>query len=101
MKVQFVRTGGFAGMRLAATIDSSTLPADEAQALKTELETANFFSLPAQLTSPAGGADRFQYEITVEDGGKKHTIETGETSMPETLQPFVQHVELLARSSRR
>ncbi len=100
MRIQFVRSGGFAGMRLAATIDSSNLPAEEVQALKNELQTANFFNLPARLTGSSGGADRFQYEITVEDGGKKHTIETGESSMPDSLQPFVQHVEALARTSR-
>lgn len=100
MRFNFVRTGGFAGMRIAATIDSDSLTDDEAQTLQSELQQANFFNLPEQIKSLAG-ADRFQYEIVVEVGGKKHRVETGEADMPEALQPLVQHLELLARSSRR
>lgn len=101
MRVNFVRTGGFAGLRLEAVVDSDSLPEEEARLLKTELDNACFFDLPSKLTSRSGGADRFQYEITVEDGNTQHTIETGETAIPEPLLPFIQHVEILARSTRR
>ncbi len=100
MRYQFVRTGGFAGMRLAATIDSSDLPPQEAQALQQELEAAKFFSLPNQIKGQGGGADRFQYEITVDDGKRQHSVEVGEAAMPDSLQPLVQHLESLARTRR-
>jgi hypothetical protein len=100
MRIHFVRTGGFAGMRLASTIDSEMLPEDEVQALQSELDNARFFELPAQLTVGGGGADRFQYEITIEDGRNKHTIEAGESGLPGHVQPLVQHLERLARTSR-
>lgn len=100
MRIHFVRTGGFAGMRLESNIDSASLPQDEAQALKTELENAHFFALPDQLTAKVGGADRFQYEITVEDGGNRHSVQAGEAALPDTLQPLVQHLEMLARTRR-
>jgi len=101
MRIHFARTGGFAGMRLASTIDSDALPMEEAQALQSELENARFFELPAQLSGTSGGADRFQYEITVEDGRRKHTIEASETGIPADVQPLVQHLERLARTSRK
>ena len=47
-----------------------------------------------------GGADRFQYEITVEDGNQTHTIAAGESAVPNHLQPLVQHLERLARTRR-
>ncbi len=100
MRIQFVRTGGFAGMRLAGTIDSDTLPEDEAQALQKELDNAHFFELPSQLSGEAGGADRYQYEITVDDGRKTHKIEAGEAALPQQVQPLVQHLERLARTQR-
>ncbi len=107
MRIQFVRSGGFAGMRLAGTIDTSTLSRDEAQALQTELDNAHFFELPAQLSegSSTGGTgsperDRYQYEITVEDGGKTHTVVAGESAIPGNLRPLVQHLEQLVRGSR-
>ena len=101
MRIHFVRTGGFAGMRLANTIDSEELPEEELQALKSELDNAHFFELPPLMSGETGGADRFQYEITVEDGRQKHTVTAGETSLPGNLQPLVQHLELLARTNRK
>jgi hypothetical protein len=101
MRIQFVRTGGFAGMRLASTIDSDALPEEEVQALQSEIDNAHFFELPTQFSETGGGADRFQYEITVEDGHKKHTIEAGESALPGHVQPLIQHLERLARTARK
>src|SRR5512146_1666739 len=98
MRIQFARTGGFAGMRLAGTIDTSTLDRDEAQTLQKELDNADFFELPAQLTGGSSTErDRFQYEITVEDGGKKHIVVAGESAIPDTLYPLIRHLEQLVR----
>jgi hypothetical protein len=101
MRFHFVRTGGFAGLRLTATIDSDALPEEESEMLMDELDNANFFELPPVLHEPSEGADRFQYEITVEEEEKSHTIAAGEAAVPENLQPLVQHLERLARSSHR
>ncbi|RPJ43446.1 MAG: hypothetical protein EHM21_11530 [Chloroflexi bacterium] len=100
MRIHFSRTGGFTGMRLAITIDSDALPEDEVQMLQSELDNAHFFELPIHLSQEGSGADRFQYEITVEDGSKKHTITAGETALPGHVQPLVQHLERLARTAR-
>lgn len=100
MRYQFVRSGGFAGLRLAATIDSDDLPEEDASMLAEELDSARFFLLPNRLDDQDIGADRFQYEIMVDDGSRQHTVEAGESSLPETLQPLVQHLERLARTRR-
>lgn len=101
MRLHFVRTGGFAGLRLAATIDTEVLPEEECELLMDELDNANFFELPSVLEAPYGGADRFQYEVTVEREEDQHTVEAGEAAVPENLQPLLQHLERLARKSRR
>jgi hypothetical protein len=101
MRIHFVRTGGFAGMRLANTIDSEELPEEEIQALVSELDNANFFELPQFLSGGQGGADRFQYEITVDDGRQKHTVAAAESSLPGNVQPLVQHLERLARTNKK
>lgn len=100
MHIQFVRTGGFAGLRMATEIDSESLSPEELQMLREALDNAQFFNLPEQMMSDMRGADRFQYEITVEDGGRQHTVQTNEASMPEEMQPLVSQLELLARSRR-
>jgi hypothetical protein len=74
MRFHFVRTGGFAGLRLAATIDTEVLPEEECELLMDELDNANFFELPSVLEASSGGADRFQYEVTVERDEDQHTI---------------------------
>jgi hypothetical protein len=101
MQIHFVRTGGFAGIRLESAIDSETLPEDESQALLSELGEAHFFELPARLGNSGSGADRFQYEITVEDGPRKHTVAASESAWPDHVQPLVQHLDRLARMMRR
>lgn len=101
MRIEFVRTGGFAGLRMATTIDIDSLPPEDAQEIQDALEEAHFFSLPPELNDVSRGVDRFQYEITVDDGDQKHTVQGGETALPEHLQPLVQKLEWLARTHRR
>ncbi len=100
MKASFERTGGFAGLRMAVTIESESLAPEERSRLAENLASGRFFDLPAKLTSPPGGADRFQYRITVEEPGRKHTVEFGEAAAPEELQPLIQQLTRLARSAK-
>jgi hypothetical protein len=100
MQVHFVRTGGFAGIRLATSVDAADLSADEARVLEEEIQAARFFDLPEQARGAGNEVDQFQYKITVEQGGTSHTIEVGESSIPETLRPLVEHLSNLARTRR-
>lgn len=81
-------------------IDSDALPPKEARSIMDEVRQSGFFQLPAQVKSGAGGADRFQYTITILDGSAAHTVEVGEADMPEALRPLVQHLDQLARTRR-
>lgn len=98
MRIKIERSGGFAGMLLKATIDTETLPSEQAQELKALLDAAHFFELPAKIPGSSTGADRFQYKIAVEAEGRTHTVETGEESAPSTLQPLLRRLVVLARS---
>ncbi|MBF8284669.1 MAG: hypothetical protein HW378_3584 [Anaerolineales bacterium] len=42
MRIEFVRTGGFAGMRMATTVNTETLPPDEARVLRESVDAARF-----------------------------------------------------------
>ena len=100
MRIEYERTGGFAGMRLAATIDTATLPADQAGALHSAVEAAHFFDLPARIPSRSGVADQFLYHVAIEDVGKRHTVDVGETAAPPALQALLQQLTQLAQSAR-
>lgn len=98
MRIQFERTGGFAGMRIAVSVDTASLPADEARELIELVEAAQFFGLPPDIQSPTG-ADQFHYKLTVEAEGRQHTIEAGDAAAPERLQPLFLKLTRLARRS--
>lgn len=92
-------------MRLATTIDSTTLPSDQAKALQGLVEAAHFFDLPAQIPAPAKAAsalpaDQFHYRVTIESEGKRHTVEAGEAAGSPALQALLQELMIRARSAR-
>ncbi len=101
MRIHFERTGGFAGMRMTATVNTESLSSEEARDLHEMVEAAGFFDLPAVITTPTPGADRFHYKLTVEAEGRQHTVEMGEAAVPEALRPLLQRLTAMARSARR
>jgi hypothetical protein len=98
MRIQFERTGGFAGMRTAATIDTNSLSPGDRQELQQLVEAAGFFKLPPEVAGRPQRADQFQYKLTVESEGQQHTVEVGEASAPESLRPLLRKLTALARS---
>lgn len=110
MRIDYERTGGFAGMRLATTFDTDTLPADQAGTLQGLIAEAHFFDLPAQPSAPQlsapqspappQAADQFHYHVTIEAKGKRHTVDVGEAAASPALQALLQRLTLLARSAR-
>lgn len=100
MRIDFERTGGFAGMRLAAAIDTETFPADQSAALQKLIDEAHFFDLPAKIPTPPNVADQFNYRVTIKSASKRYTVEVGETSASPELQALLQELTLLARSAR-
>jgi len=100
MRIHFERTGGFAGMRMTATVNTESLSSEEARDLQEMVEAAGFFDLPAVITTPTPGADRFYYKLTVEAEGRQHTVEMGEAAVPEALRPLLQRLTAVARSAR-
>ncbi|MGH7548131.1 MAG: protealysin inhibitor emfourin [Gemmatimonadales bacterium] len=100
MNISFERSGGVAGMRVTAAINSDTLPDAEASELKQLVDRAGFFDLPAS-SGPSGGADQFVYRVTIETEGRRHTVETTDAAAPPALQPLLAWLHQAARRSRR
>jgi hypothetical protein len=97
MQIAFERSGGFAGVTLGVSVDTATLPPGEAQEIEGLVRQANFFEIPSQSQTAGRGADRFQYDLTISDGSQRHHVTVGETAVPDTLRPLVQHLTELAR----
>jgi hypothetical protein len=97
MRIDFERSGGFAGMVTSKVVDSTTLSSDQANQLRQLVDAADFFRLPPTITTRAVQPDRFQYRLTVEDNGKQHTVEVGEQAVPGTLRPLLDWITTAAR----
>lgn len=100
MRINFERTGGFMGTHLAVELLTDQMAPAEANELETLVDSSQFFDLPPVLKAPPGGADRYQYKLTVERGDQFHTVETSESATPQTLQPLIEHLTKVARSQR-
>ncbi len=101
MRISIERTGGVAGITIAATIDTKDLPQDDAQKLRQMVEEADFFNLPSKITSRSPQPDRFQYELKAEQNGQQHTVTVSEEVMPAKLRPLVKWLMEAAREKRK
>lgn len=100
MKISFERTGGFAGMSVAITVEVDSLPEPDAAALRKLVKDADFFNLVE--TRPGRAiSDGFQYTITVEGDDQQRSLQVTDTSVPDKLRPLLDYLSLRARSQRR
>lgn len=75
MKITVKRTGGFAGLtETLGMVDTTILDSGRARNIELKVSDLGFFSLPQNIPGSEIGADLFQYEITVLDRGRSHTV---------------------------
>ncbi len=101
MRISIERSGGIAGITVRTTIDEKDLTPDEALKLRRLVEQADFLNLPQKITPRSARPDRFQYELSLEESGKRHTVTTSEEAMPENLKPLAKWLMEKARQSRK
>jgi hypothetical protein len=95
--VKFERTGGFAGIRLAAEFDLDDLPADQAKQIREILDDTNFEGLPERILGSRAMPDGFTYAITASAGKRRHSLLTDDGSLPEKLAPLIDLLTQIAR----
>lgn len=96
MYIYFKRSGGFTGIPVQAEVDTSSLPADQAEAIENMLVDAHFFELPSDPTQ-VNEADRFSYELKVVSDEVEHTVYFSEQNAPVEINTLVRHLTILAR----
>jgi len=97
-KIHYERTGGFAGIRLAAEIDVNELPEDQKHEILELLDKMDFDELPEKLVKKMPIPDEFVYSITVEADDKKYNVTGGESSLPQEMVPLL---EILGRITKQ
>ncbi len=99
-RIKFERTGGFAGMKMAADVKLDDLPDEQAKSIVDLLNDMDFGELPEQMLDQSG-PDQFTYTITVETNKWEHTVVTGDVSAPEKMQELLQLLNRVARARRK
>ena len=92
MRIHFERTGGFAGMTTSTTVDTSSLPSDEAHKVEDLVQQANIpnTSTTTENSPKRGAADYFTYKITIEsEDGTQHTVECTDVAMQPSIKPLL------------
>jgi hypothetical protein len=91
VRVEVVRSGGFAGLTRAAAMDTEELDGERAEQLHKLVDESRIESL-ASAPPGSGGADRFQYDVTVTRGGRRTSIVLHESNMPDGARRLVRWV---------
>jgi hypothetical protein len=91
MRISLTRTGGLAGMRRTATVDTAALDASRAEALERLLRQVEF-AAPSAPGRSGQAPDRFQYTLTIEEAGARRTVQFGEEDAPGSVQRLVDAV---------
>ena len=100
-RIKFERTGGFAGIRIAADLDLKDLSDEQVHTLMGLLEEVGFSKLPEHLQISPPMPDEFTYSITVESEEWHHTVTTADSSASERLQDLLEILTRLARNKMR
>jgi len=91
IRVEVVRSGGFAGLRRTATLDTAELDGERAQQLRSLVDESQI----DRLTSPppgSGAPDRYQYDVTVTRGNRRRSVVLHEADMPDAARRLVRWV---------
>jgi len=96
VRISVLRTGGVAGARREATIDTRTLDRQQSEEIHRLVRAADVAGLPEPTISVKRGADRFHYALSIDEGGKRHDVAFEEASTPERLRPLLEAVWRIA-----
>ncbi len=98
MQVVIKRSGGFAGLsEEIASVDTGKLNATAAREVEKLVSDVGFFNLPRNPPGQKVGADFMQYEVTVTDQSRQHTVIFNDDDSPATapLRDFVKRISQL------
>ncbi|RKH06599.1 hypothetical protein D7V97_22370 [Corallococcus sp. CA053C] len=105
MRIELKREGGLAflpGLSRPRTFDLRDLPPAQAEALTRSVQAAAFFNQPAVVgTASKGAADQTRYTLTIEEGGRRHTVQLLEPVQEPHLHALLELLKQVERDSRR
>ena len=86
-RIELTRSGGFANIAVRATIAAGALDPAERAGVDALLER------PPAAAARAGAPDRFQYDVTVVAGDRRHHVRLGEGEIDGSLRALIDRLE--------
>ena len=94
LRIELTRSGGIAGLSTTlGELDTAELPEAEAREVEELVTRADLPALEAASPMRGEGADRFQYELTIEDAGVRRELAMSEDSVPDDLRPLIDRLK--------
>lgn len=104
VRVTVHRSGGFTGIDLEREADTASMPAGDAAELRRLVAEADLAELVPRLSAatspPPGRADRFQYDVTVEEGDQAYRFTVHDGAVPPEVKPLLALVTRAGRTVR-
>jgi len=86
-----------AGLSLGTSVDVSSLAPEAAAAVSDALSQVDLDALAQRPAVEPSGADRFQYDLTVQRGDQSHSVSLHEPDVPAELRPLIRALMPLAQ----
>jgi len=100
-RIKYERTGGFAGIRLAADIEVNELPEDQKKEILDLLDDMDFEELPEKIAGKMPVPDEFVYSIIVKSKEREYKVLAGESALPNDMQPLLEILETITKRQMR
>lgn len=100
-KIKFERTGGFAGIRLAAEIEMDDLPEEQREEILELIDDIDLDEVLGKLGSKPSMPDEFTYNLIITTEHIEHTIMIGDSNLPDEAKPLIKILESIAKRQMR
>ncbi len=91
------RSGGVAGVQLRSAIDTAALAPDDATEIEAMLGKVDLNEWTSGNTRRGGPPDRFQYDLVIEQDGRRHELTIGERDVSPSLRVLLDRLVEEAR----
>jgi hypothetical protein len=90
LRIELTRSGGYAGMTTKlGELDTAELPDADARKIDELVKSADVPALEEASPMRGGGADRFQYDLVIEDDDGRRQVTMSEDKIPNELRPLI------------
>jgi hypothetical protein len=90
LRIELTRSGGYAGLTTKlGELDTTELPEADAREIEELVRGADVPALEEASPMRGGGADRFQYDLVIEDDSGRRELTMSEDKIPAELRPLI------------